>query len=483
MIIRRTPKTGHRFHRQIEPLEARIAPATFLVTNTGDSGPGTLRQAIISANGSANIAVPDVINFNIGTGPFTIQPLTQLPDITEAVIIDGYSQSGASANTLPTGSTVGTNANIIIELSGELLSSGNGLVLAGATGGSTVKGLAIHSFGTGVNESGYGIIIKSNNNRIEGNFIGTDATGVADLSTENKNAGVRVGAFGQTTPLHTGNVIGGTIPATRNLLTGNAYGVQLDEQSVGTQILRNLIGLDKAGTAAYGNVLAGISDFGANNTSIGDNTANGRNIISGSGGPGIAVAVGAAVQIRGNYIGTNVAGTTMLGNTGAGIRITNDASGGLIEGNVISANVEGGIQLGSSVGDGGAFNFNVRANFIGTDALGNSPLANDGPGVAFFQGASGHTIGGTGAGQSNTIGFNKGAGLENLGGGNNNRIYRNSIHSNGGLGINLSGPNEDSFGVTPNDSPDTDGVTNWPLIETFNNTGSALTLCLCEPEQ
>ena len=471
MIIRRTSKTGLRFFHQIEPLEARIAPATFLVTSIADSGPGTLRQAIVDANATTNIAVPDVINFNLGTGPFKIQPLTQLPDITEAVIIDGYSQAGATANTLPTGS----NANLIIELSGALLSSGNGLVLAGANGGSTVKGLAIHSFGTGVNESGYGIIIESNNNRVEGNFIGTDATGVADLSTENKNAGVRVGAFGQTTPLYTGNVIGGTTAAAKNVLTGNAYGVQLDEQSFSTQILGNLIGLDKSGNTAYGNTQAGISDFGGTNTFIGDSTANGRNIISGSGGPGIAQGGGVTPQIRGNYIGTNAAGTAALGNTGAGIRITNDASGGLIEGNYISGNVAGGIQLGSPVGDGGAFNFEVRGNFIGISS-GGSPVPNDGPGVAFFQGASGHIIGKTAAGQDNIIAFNKGAGIQDFGGGTNNRFYRNNINSNGGLEIDRQGFNEDFFGVTPNDSPDVDGVTNWPVIQTFNNTGSAVTL-------
>ncbi len=471
MTIRGTPNTGHRFHYRIEPLEARIAPATFLVTSVADAGPGTLRQAIINANGSTNVAVPDVINFNLGTGPFKIQPLTQLPDVTEAVIIDGYSQSGATANTLP----VGSNANVVVELSGALLASGNGLVLAGGVGGSTVKGLAINSFGTGVNESGYGIILKSNNNHIEGNFIGTNALGVASAATENKNAAVRVGAFSGTTPFYAGNIIGGTTAASRNLLTGNAYGVQLDEQSAGTQIYGNLIGLDKAGNAAYGNLLAGISDFGAASTVIGDNTANGRNIISGSGGPGIAQAVGPGIQIRGNYIGTNAAGTAGLGNTGAGIRITNDASGGLIEGNYISGNVAGGIQLGSPVGDGGASSFDVRGNFIGIGS-GGSALPNDGPGVAFFQGASGHTIGKTGTGQDNIIAFNKGAGIQDFGGGKNNRFYRNNINSNGGLEIDLLGSAEDFFGVTPNDSPDSDGVTNWPVIQTFNNTGSAVTL-------
>ena len=68
------------------------------VTNTNDSGAGSLRQAILDANAAPGV---DTITFNIaGTGVRTIQPLTELPVITEAVNIDGYSQPGASANTL-----------------------------------------------------------------------------------------------------------------------------------------------------------------------------------------------------------------------------------------------------------------------------------------------------------------------------------------------------------------------------------------------
>ena len=148
MNIQKTPKAGHRFSNRIEPLEQRIAPATFIVTTVADSGAGSLRQAILSANGSAGA---DLITFNLGTGPFKILPLTQLPDITEAVTIDGYSQSGASVNSLADG----TNANIVVELSGASLPNGNGLVLRGS-GGSIVRGLAIFSFGSGINETGNG---------------------------------------------------------------------------------------------------------------------------------------------------------------------------------------------------------------------------------------------------------------------------------------------------------------------------------------
>ena len=89
-----------------------LSAATFTVTTTADSGPGTLRQVILDANGNAGA---DTITFAIpGTGVQTIAPLTALPDITEDVTIDGYTQPGSSPNTL----AVGDNAVLLIELSG-----------------------------------------------------------------------------------------------------------------------------------------------------------------------------------------------------------------------------------------------------------------------------------------------------------------------------------------------------------------------------
>src|SRR5262245_48225285 len=76
--------------------------ATFIVTTSDDSGSGTLRQAILDANATPG---PDAIQFNIpGAGPHTIRPESFLPDITDPLVIDGYTQAGARANTLTAGS-------------------------------------------------------------------------------------------------------------------------------------------------------------------------------------------------------------------------------------------------------------------------------------------------------------------------------------------------------------------------------------------
>src|SRR5436190_1596225 len=86
--------------------------ATFTVTNTNDSGAGSLRQAIVDANGNAGL---DTVAFNIpGAGVHTITPLSSLPYFTDPVFLDGYTQPGSSVNTDP----IGTNAVLLIELDG-----------------------------------------------------------------------------------------------------------------------------------------------------------------------------------------------------------------------------------------------------------------------------------------------------------------------------------------------------------------------------
>src|SRR5207244_10486254 len=88
-------------HKQLEA-------ATFTVTNTNDSGAGSLRQAILDAN---EITGTDTITFNIpGSGVHTISPTSPLPQISDSVVIDGYTQPGASPNTL----AIGDNAVLLV---------------------------------------------------------------------------------------------------------------------------------------------------------------------------------------------------------------------------------------------------------------------------------------------------------------------------------------------------------------------------------
>src|SRR6478672_4621538 len=84
--------------------------ATFTVTTAADSGVGSLRQAILDANGAAGA---DTIAFNItGGGVHTIALATALPAISSPATIDGYTQSGSSANTHDT--TQGLNTVLAV---------------------------------------------------------------------------------------------------------------------------------------------------------------------------------------------------------------------------------------------------------------------------------------------------------------------------------------------------------------------------------
>ena len=136
----------------------------FEVSNTNDSGPGSLRQAILNANA---IAGNDVITFNIpGSGVHTISPASPLPVINEASVIDGLSQPGCAG--LPLIELDGTSAGY----------NANGLVLAGS--GISVRGLAINRFGSGAGASGgggSGVVVQGAGARIQMNAIGTDPAG------------------------------------------------------------------------------------------------------------------------------------------------------------------------------------------------------------------------------------------------------------------------------------------------------------------
>src|SRR5687768_10508743 len=133
---------------------ANFEPAlavTFTVTTVNDSGPGSLRQAILDSNATSTAF--NVINFSIGTGAQTISPLSPLPRISNPVTIDGTTQPGYAGKP-------------IIEIEGSQAGSNPGLVIS--AGFSTIKGLVINRF-----KSDGIFMFDTNGNTIEGNFIGT----------------------------------------------------------------------------------------------------------------------------------------------------------------------------------------------------------------------------------------------------------------------------------------------------------------------
>ncbi len=377
-------------------LASAVFAANFTVTNTNDAGPGSLRQAILDANA---VAGADTIVFAIpGAGVHTITPTTPLPTITGPVVLNGYSQPGSSPNTL----AVGDDAVLQIELSG-LTSGGTGIAITG--GGSTVRGLVIHSFGPAVTMDTAG------GNTVAGNFVGTDSTGTVALG--NSGFGT-ISASGISD-----NHIGGATPADRNLISGNggSFAVIVSGASVSSNFIQgNYIGVDVTGTAALANIGVGVAAFGAPNTTIGGLTPTPGtppgNLIAGNAGWGVEVSFATATNntVQGNLIGTNATGTAALGNAG-GIAIganagaNNNLIGGTADGarNVISGNSNYGISFSS--GDVASSANTVQGNYIGPDITGTVALSPNQTGI-LFNGGDHTQVGGAAPGAGNLISGN-----------------------------------------------------------------------------
>lgn len=537
---------------------------SFVVTNANNHGSGSLRDAIINANATLG---KDTIDFNIpGPGVKTITLLNALPEIMDPVVIDATTQPGYAGAPL-------------VEMDGSAMTIGvaNGLTIR--AGGSTVRGLAIGNFRNGPGillngcdnnliEGNYlgvgadgttarpnfrgviltnssnnviggtsaaarnvisgnaasGIDIAGSSNVIQGNFIGTNAAGTAQVS--------QPGGVGISNPSSTNNVIGGTAAGAGNLISGHQFGIS--SQGTGTTIQGNLIGTDITGTKKIPNSTRGIQAFGEN-TLIGGLTPGARNVISGNsdgvfvrgagskvqgnyigtditgtlalGNSGNGVTAGegaliggtvpearniisangtfgnvvlginnsgAAATVQGNYIGTDVTGTRSLGNVSNGIHISsnNNIIGGLIAGarNVISGNSAGIVISGFS---GGVVGNVIQGNFIGTDAAGTGPVPNIQQGIA-ISGAVNNTIGGTQSEAANKIAYNGGAGIS-ITNGTGIVIRRNSIFSNNGLGIDLG-----VSGANGIDSIDADvgpnTLQNCPVVTTVMSTNNSTTI-------
>lgn len=424
-----------RTKRHWEALEVRRLLATVTVTNLNDTNNladgVSIREAISAINAGADsgdvVAIgaygtSDTINFNIGGGGLATIGLTaDLPDIVKPLTINGYSQPGATANTL----AVGDDAKILIEIDGNSFEI---LELAAGSGGSTIRGLSLYD------ADAHAITIESANNVFAGNFVGLRADGVTGGAAEHiPFEGVAI--FNSD---H--NVIGGTAPADRNLISNAHYsGVYINSNGgVGlasfNRVEGNYIGTDRTGTLARPNIGDGVSIVvDANDNTIGGPTAAHRNIISGnvSGGgqdEGVRIIRGSTRNlVQGNYIGADVNGLLNLGNEGNGVEI-DGAPENTIDKNVIGGNGENGVLITGGDSEKNA----VTGNYIGLGADGAFFLSNGEAGVHIFD-APRNTVGGATAGARNVISYNVEQGVlidddtNTAETANNNRILGNYI--------------------------------------------------------
>ena len=356
---------AHRLHVMFaEALEARQLLTTYTVTSVADvinanDGVITLREAITASNtnaasgnapaGSGGTAT-DFIRFNIpGTGVQTIN-LTSALNITGKVDIDGYSQPGASRNTLETGG----NAQLRILV--RPTTTADTITLAPGSNNSKIAGLVIHSSNLG----GQAVVVNSNGNTIVGNYVNMTPSGTGGA-----------GSYGLTVN-GTGNFIGTASPGDRNVINSQGAGINLFGAS--NTVHNNYVGTNAAGTASATSASIGIN-VAAGNQIIGGSVLGQGNVISGWGGPGISLKVANGTVVQGNFIGTtafgneaipNIFGIVVSSSTGVTIGGTQLGAGNVIANAGGRASVI--LNRGSQGNDADALNIAILGNTIFGDS-------------------------------------------------------------------------------------------------------------------
>ena len=325
-----------------DTVDGVVTSVAALNLNPGSDGRISLREALLAAN--ADSGTLDLIQFEITdalvSGTHTIMLTSELPDITDSIIVDATTDSDF------------VSAPIVV-LDGSSAGVTDGLTLLAGSDGSLIRGLVINEFtGSGIHITG------SDNNTIVGNYIGTDHTGTLDQG--NAERGIEI--FDSS-----GNVVGGSSPSDRNVIAGNDEdGIAISGVTSTANVVEgNFIGSDGA-AASVGNAEDGIViDGGASSTRISGN------LIASSGWTGIAVeGAGSGTIIQGNTIGTD---SELSANWGSGhfgifvngsmdVLIGGSNSG---DGNVISFSGQGGTGDNDGIAiTGVADNVSVLGNTI-----------------------------------------------------------------------------------------------------------------------
>jgi trimeric autotransporter adhesin len=391
-----------RFIPMLTTLEDRTVPAVINVTTLADTvavdGTVSLREAIQSINASANINADvtasgygsfDQIRFTGLSGTITLT--SNLDAITKQVAVSGNTGAGFAGK--PVITVDGVTSFTTFTITGPSVTIANLAIVRSNSGGITISG----STATGAIIQGNHIGIDASGTTAQGNSIG--------INIKNGATGALIGGiFGQD-----GNVISGnnvTISSSGQVGTeGGRTGIFISGSGTANHIIRgNLIGTDVTGKVRVQNTSGINIENGASNVTIGGSDPNDRNVISGNSG-GIGISTGTSGNtIQGNLIGTDITGTTALGNSGLGIFISG---------------------TGNTVG--------------GTTAGTGNVIANNGVGVLIT------TV-------RNQPGVPQG-----------NQVLGNSIFSNTSLGIDLG-----ATGVTANDNLDADTgpnqLQNYPVI-------------------
>jgi len=454
--------------------------ANIYVSNTADSGLGSLREAIITANSaySADNIIFDIPLTDAGydaiTGVWTITLLSPLPYVYAGnKNIDGTTQTLNHGNTNISGPEIMITCNNMLFNAFSLVSPNNtikgfvfngfqnAIVLYNSTASNNT--IAACYFGTNTagnavgvpNENGISLangainnhildnLISGNTNAgiaaldaggsiIRGNKIGTDITGLFAIPN----------MYGIGMENSANNIIGGTLPSHRNIISGNSFtGIGLNGlPSTNNTITGNFIGTDITGTQVLSNDHGIILSY-ANNTTIGGNEASKRNIISGNISAGIVMNGTGTRQniVKGNYIGTDTSGLIPISNY-AGIILKSKSNSNIIGGitpedrNIVSANIEMGIYVEASDSN------IIIGNYIGPDVTGLQAFKTgdtllQANGIEFNTVSKNNRLGGYAIGERNVISGNRVYGMVYYGNVSYNDVIGNYI------GVDAAGNN------------------------------------------
>jgi Right handed beta helix region len=302
--------------------------------------------------------------------------------------------------------------SIGLDKAGNPKPNADGVVISDGATGNTIGGNGAKYRNIISGNTGRGVWVAdpdTRDNKIQGNFIGTDATGKSAMPN---GTGVLVASGAE------GTLVGGTSANSRNLISGNTGpGVEIIFRTTSaTEVVGNYIGTDADGANALGNGDAGILIEGGTGTQIGGPSGR-RNVISGNGtqanAAGISVTGGNLLNIENNYIGINATGSASLPNAAAGVDISGGENAFVGDGspatrNVISGNDGPGILVHD--GPGGKVGVTVvHGNYIGTDPAGDKSIGNT-VGIS-VQDTAYVLIGGVSKNTGNLISGNNGNGV------------------------------------------------------------------------
>ena len=404
------------------------------ITGAGTTG-NTVAGNYIGTDATGTIAIANYAGVEIDTGASGNLIGTNgdgVDDALERNIISGNTNQGvliqtSASHNVVAGNYIGLNASG----TGALGNAQEGVRLDSGATGNTIGGLTAGARNVIGGNGSRGVFINTpsgssvltTGNVIEGNFIGTAASGLVPMANSNVVSAISI-------DLSPGNTIGGTVAGAGNVIDGGGdAGIYVEDYTTlspsaaaaGMLIAGNIIGLAADGetAAGFGNQYDGIVVDSAPNTTIGGSVAAARNIISNNtnhDGAGILIAnfeilnqaYGTVVQ--GNYIGTDITGTVALGNyvgvdiEGASSNLVGtdgqDGAADLYEGNLISGNLTAGIRVngapasvGGFISHAGAADNVIAGNFIGTTADGGAALGNGADGVQLEGGTTGNWIG------------------------------------------------------------------------------------------